>query len=210
MKRIQLSNSTARPLRRWEAISSFALLGRAALLVVASLSVAGYAGVTGLTPSEEPEANATIVWGRETNRLQAGLQYEGSPGRSSFGPGTKFVAGIRNLSGKEMDFFWIPPETERYRVSLLDDHGKPVQRTAKGQSVGQPLRKHPVLKRSGGEYTRLGFEPSTTPYFLAAILIMARSRRRVRAPGLQKGGFVGDVGRIPSPGGDSQGHNENC
>jgi len=32
----------------------------------------------------------------------------------------------------------------------------------------------------------------------------------VRAPGLQDGGFVGDVGRVPSPGGGWQAHNENC
>ena len=33
--------------------------------------------------------------------------------------------------------------------------------------------------------------------------------RRVRAPGLQEGGFAGDVGRVPSPGGGRQGHSEN-
>jgi hypothetical protein len=142
------------------------LSGRAALLVAASLSVAGYAGVTRLTPPEEPDVNATIVWGRETNKLQAGLQYEGSPGRSSFGPDTKFIAGIRSLWGKEMDFFWIPPEAERYRVSLLDDQGRPVEKTAKGQSVGRPIRKHPVLKRRGGDYEPFWFGPSSQPYFL--------------------------------------------
>jgi hypothetical protein len=39
--------------------------------------------------------------------------------------------------------------------------------------------------------------------------LWTRSGRRVRAPGLQAGGFVGDVGRVPSPGGDWEGHNEN-
>ena len=37
-----------------------------------------------------------------------------------------------------------------------------------------------------------------------------RWERRVRAPGLQDGGFAGDVGRVPSPGGGRQGYNENC
>ena len=32
--------------------------------------------------------------------------------------------------------------------------------------------------------------------------LWTRLGRRVRAPGLQDGGFVGDVGRVPSPGGD--------
>jgi len=142
------------------------LPGRAAFWVAASLSVAGYAGVTQLTPPKEPDVNATIVWGRQTNKLQAGLYYEGLPGRSSFNPGTKFVPGIRSLWGKEMDFFWIPPEAERYRVSLQDDHGRPVQRTAKGQSVGQPIRKHPILnKRMDGEYEPFWFGPSDQPYF---------------------------------------------
>ena len=164
MKRIQQSNSIARPLPRREATSSFALVARAVLLLAASLSVAGYAGVTRLTPPEEPAVNATTVWGHETNKLQAGLCYEGAPGQSSFGPGTKFVPGIRSLWGKEMGFFWIPPESERYRVSLLDDQGRPVQRTAKGQSVGQPIRKNPVLKRKGGEYEPFWFEPSSRSY----------------------------------------------
>jgi len=31
---------------------------------------------------------------------------------------------------------------------------------------------------------------------------LSRWGRRVRAPGLQAGGFAGDVGRVPSPGGD--------
>jgi len=101
------------------------------------------------------------VWGQETNKLQAGLYYEGSPGQSSFGPETKFVPGIRSLWGKEMDLFWIPPEAERYRVSLFDDRGRPVQRTGQGQSVGQPIKKNPILKRNGGEYQPFWFEPSS-------------------------------------------------
>ena len=32
----------------------------------------------------------------------------------------------------------------------------------------------------------------------------------MRAPGLQEGGFAGGVGRVPSPGTDRGGHNENC
>jgi hypothetical protein len=165
MKRIRQSNPVAGPLRWREATSSFALLGSAALLVAACFLTAGYAGVTRAAPPVEPDVNATTLWGRETNKLQAGLYYEGSLGRSSFGPETKFVPGIRSLSGKEMDFLWIPPETERYRVSLLDERGRPVQRTAKGQSVGRPIRKHPVLKRRGGEYKPLWFAPSSPPYF---------------------------------------------
>ena len=37
-----------------------------------------------------------------------------------------------------------------------------------------------------------------------------RPARRVRAPGLQVGGFVADVGRVPSPGALRNCHNENC
>src|SRR5208283_3580516 len=33
---------------------------------------------------------------------------------------------------------------------------------------------------------------------------------RVGAPGLQDSGFVRGVGRVPSPGEDTKGHNENC
>ena len=139
-------------------------------MVAASLSIAGYAGVPRLAPPEEPDINATTVWGRETNNLQAGLYYEGPAGQSSFGPGTKFVAGIRCLSEKGMDFLWIPPETERYRVSLLDEQGKPVERTAKGQSVGQAIKKHPILKkRLDGEYKPLWFAPSEPAHFLQSL-----------------------------------------
>ena len=136
------------------------------LFLADASSFSGYAGSARLAPPEEAQANATTVWGRETNKLQAGLQYEGTPGQSSFGPDTKFVAGVRCLSEREMDFFWLPPETERCRVSLLDDRGRPVQRTAKGQSVGQPIKKHPVLKRRGGEYQRWWFQPSSPPHFI--------------------------------------------
>ena len=111
-----------------------------------------------------------MVWGQETNKLQAGLYYEGSPGQTSFSPETKFVPGIRCLSGKGMDFLWIPPETERYRVSLLDEQGRSVQRTARGESVGQPVKKHPVLKkRMGGEYEPFWFGASGRPYFFQSI-----------------------------------------
>src|SRR5438552_1890847 len=47
-----------------------------------------------------------------------------------------------------------------------------------------------------------------------AILIMDRLGRRVRAPGPHEGGFPGNcrpgARRVPSPGGDGSGHNENC
>src|SRR5207249_7553901 len=40
--------------------------------------------------------------------------------------------------------------------------------------------------------------------------LRGKKGRRVRAPGLQGGGFAKVVGRVPSPGGDRGGQNENC
>jgi hypothetical protein len=165
MKQNQRNNAVARLLRRRGAKPLLWLHRTAVLMVATSLATTGYASRAQLSVPEQPSANDTIVWGLETNKLQAGLHYEGPPGRSFFGLETKFVAGVRSLWEKEMDFFWLPPERERYRVSLMDDRGRPVQRTAKGLSLGQPISKHPILERKGGEYEAWWFPPSSPPHF---------------------------------------------
>ncbi len=43
--------------------------------------------------------------------------------------------------------------------------------------------------------------PKCQPRESQQFSLWTRRGRRVRAPGLQEGGFVGNVGRVPSPGG---------
>lgn len=95
--------------------------------------------------SEDSETGA--FWGAETNSFQGGLLIRRLPLSS----GKEFeLFPMVTLAGTNAARIWIPPEPQRYRMSLHDEKGNAVKPTDRGKKLGAKLKLKQDVRKGHG------------------------------------------------------------
>jgi hypothetical protein len=106
-------------------------------------------------PTTDMDWNKDTVWGTETNYLNAGLLLQCAPETNhttvGFFPMLYNDCATNGNISPDMLQLWLPPFESCYQMTLVDDKGNSVPKTAKGKALGKPISQ-PLKIRGGINY----------------------------------------------------------